>query len=134
MNRIDRKDARLIEAEGFRDGTQDVDPTSTVKEIEAQFARRQEQEDEGATDRIKLLEAQAETLQRRKEDTERHWADLEFRTETGPWTVAATKLKRASYIIHGRAGQQLRVRVRARNATDRPGPWSSPRRLQFGRP
>ena len=48
MKRINPKDARLIEAEGFRDGTQKVDPAITVKEIEAQFARRQEQEDEAA--------------------------------------------------------------------------------------
>ena len=84
MNHIDRKDARLIEAEGFRDGTQNVNSAITVKEIDAQFARRQEQENEAATDRIKSLEAQAETLQRRKEDAERHWADLEFRTEGMP--------------------------------------------------
>jgi hypothetical protein len=84
MNRLDRKDARLIEAEGFRDGTQKVDAAITVKEIEAQFGRRQEQEDEAATDRIKSLEAQVETLQRRKEDAERHWADMEFRTEAMP--------------------------------------------------
>ena len=84
MKRINPKDARLIEAEGFRDGTQKVDPAITVKEIEAQFARRQEQEDEAATDRIKSLEAQVETLRRCKDDGERHWADLEFRTEGMP--------------------------------------------------
>src|SRR6266478_777386 len=84
MNHTDRKDARQIEAEGFRDGTQNVNSAITVKEIDAQFARRQEQEDEAATHRIKSLEAQAETLQRRKEDAERHWADLEFRTEGMP--------------------------------------------------
>ena len=84
MNHIDRKDARLIEAEGFRDGTQGVNPTITVKEIEAQFARRQEQENLGAAERIKSLEGHVNNLQRRKEDSERHWADLEFRTEGMP--------------------------------------------------
>jgi len=84
MTSIDPKDARLIEAEGFRDGTQGVDPRTTVKEIDAQFARRKEQENQAAVERIKSLEAQVDTLQRRKEDAERHWADLEFRTEGMP--------------------------------------------------
>lgn len=84
MNRMNRRDTRTIEAEGFRDGTQDVNPERTVKQIEARFARRQEQEDEVSTKRIKTLEAQFETLQRRKDDAERHWGDLEFRTEGMP--------------------------------------------------
>ena len=84
MNRNDRQDVRLLEAEGFRDGTQSVDPAITVKEIEAQFGRRRDLEDEAAAYRIKSLEAQAETLQRRKEDADRHWAELEFRTEGMP--------------------------------------------------
>lgn len=84
MIRTNQRDVRTVEAEGFRDGTQSVDPTITTKEIEAQFARRQEQEDEAATHRIKVLEAQVETLQQRKDDGERHWSDLEFRTEGMP--------------------------------------------------
>lgn|ERR1041384_6714614 len=84
MNRMNRMDTRTIEAEGFRDGTQNVNPEMTVKEIEARFARHQEQEVEASTKRIKTLEAQFETLQRRKEDAERHWGDLEFRTEGMP--------------------------------------------------
>ena len=84
MIRTNRKDVRLVEAEGFRDGTQSVDPVITVKEIEAQFGRRQEQQDEAATHRIKSLEAQVETLQQRREDAERHWTNLEFRTEGMP--------------------------------------------------
>lgn len=79
-----RNDARTVEAEGFRDGTQGVDPSITVKEIEAQFGQRQEQENQAAAERIKSLEAQAETLECRKDDSERHWADLEFRTEGMP--------------------------------------------------
>jgi hypothetical protein len=84
MNRRDQKNARIVEAEGFRDGTQNVESAIVVKEIDAQFARRQEEEDEGATHRIKMLEAQAETLARRKQDAERHWTNLESRTEGMP--------------------------------------------------
>lgn len=84
MNYNDRKDARTVEAEGFRDGTQGVEPAIAVKEIEAQFARRQEQENQTSAERIKSLEGQVETLQRRTEDGQRHWADLEFRTEGMP--------------------------------------------------
>lgn len=79
-----RNDARTVEAEGFRDGTQGVNPGTTVKEIEAQFGQREEQENQAAAERIKSLEAQAETLERRKDDSERHWAELEFRTEGMP--------------------------------------------------
>lgn len=84
MSRTNRKEVRVVEAEGFRDGTQDVDPAMSVKEIEAQFARRQEQEDEASSHRIKSLEAQVATLDRRKGDAQRHWGDLEFRTEGMP--------------------------------------------------
>jgi hypothetical protein len=84
VNTNNRKNVRLIETEGFRDGTQKVDPEITVKEIEAQFACLREQEDEAATTRIKSLEALVNTLQRRKADAERHWTDLESRTEGMP--------------------------------------------------
>ena len=84
MNYNDRKDARTVEAEGFRDGTQGVAPAIAVKEIEAQFARRQEQENQASAERIKSLEGQVETLQRRTEDAQRRWADLELKTEGMP--------------------------------------------------
>ncbi|HEU4710282.1 MAG TPA: hypothetical protein VFS76_01895 [Pyrinomonadaceae bacterium] len=79
-----RNDARTVEAEGFRDGTQGVDPTITLKEIEAQFSQRQELEKQAAAELIKSLEAKATTLARRRDDSERHWADLEFSTEGMP--------------------------------------------------
>jgi hypothetical protein len=79
-----RSDVRTVEAEGFRDGTQGVDPTITLKEIEAQFSQRQELENQSAAKLIKSLEAKATTLARRRDDSERHWADLEFSTEGMP--------------------------------------------------
>src|SRR5690242_7468670 len=81
---IYRSDVRTVEAEGFRDGTQGVDPTITLKEIEAQFSQRRELENQSAAELIKSLEAKATTLARRRDDSERHWADLEFSTEGMP--------------------------------------------------
>ncbi|MGH9970763.1 MAG: hypothetical protein ACREBG_23635 [Pyrinomonadaceae bacterium] len=84
----DQKRTRIVEAEGFRDGTQGVDPSITVKEIEAQFAQRQEHENQDSAERIKSLEGQVETLQRQKDDAKRHWGNLESKTDGMPPQIA----------------------------------------------
>lgn len=80
MMKVTSRETRRIEAEGFRDGTQGVAPTPAQEEINALFARRKEQENHDATERIKTLEGRVEQLEQRKLDAERHWADLEIQT------------------------------------------------------
>jgi hypothetical protein len=80
MRKINQKETRTVVAEGFRDGTQGVNPGPAQEEINALFARQKEQDNHDATERIKKLEGQVEQLERRKLDAERHWADLEILT------------------------------------------------------
>ena len=80
MKKLDRKETRTIEAEGFRAGTQGVSPGPALEEISALVARQKEQENHDATERIKTLEGRVEQLSQRKLDAERHWADLEILT------------------------------------------------------
>src|SRR5437588_9014759 len=80
MKNISQKETRMIEAEGFRDGTQGVNPMPAQEEINAFFARQKEQENHDATERIKTLEGRVEQLGQRKLDAERHCADVEIQT------------------------------------------------------
>ena len=80
MKKINQKETRMVEAEGFRDGTQNVCSGPALNEISALFARQKEQENHDATERIKTLEGRVEQLSQHKLDVERHWADLEILT------------------------------------------------------
>jgi hypothetical protein len=57
--------------------------------------------------------------------------DLAVKRSTSFWRTLASRLKTTSYRLRGRPGEQLQVRVRARDAADKPGPWSTPRRIRF---
>jgi hypothetical protein len=88
MKRFKPSEVKLVEAEGFRDGTQGVSPEPALKELDAQFAQWQEQEQHDTTQRIKTLEGCVEQLERRKTDAERHWTDLEYETGGMPPGIA----------------------------------------------
>lgn len=80
MKKLTRRETRVIEAEAFRDGTQDVDAGPAVEEINASFARRKEEENLKSAERIKSLEARVEHLGPRARDAEKHWGGLESLT------------------------------------------------------
>ena len=75
---------RSIEAEGFHHGTQEVEPTAALEEINRHFAQLKEQEKIATSDRIKSLEGNIENTEQRKFDTDRHWVDLEMQTAGMP--------------------------------------------------
>lgn len=81
-------DVKVIEVEGFRDGTQGVSPVAALEEINAQFKQRQEQENYDSAERIKTLEARVSHLGQSKADAERHWSDLEYSTGGMPPHIA----------------------------------------------
>lgn len=81
-------DVKVVEAEGFRDGTQGVSPVAALEEINAQFKQRQEQENYDSAERIKTLEGRVSHLGQSKEDAERHWSDLEYSTGGMPPHIA----------------------------------------------
>jgi len=51
--------------------------------------------------------------------------DLAVKRDGGAWRTVALRLTATSYRLQGLPGLRLRARVRARNAVDTPGPWSS---------
>jgi hypothetical protein len=57
--------------------------------------------------------------------------DLAARRGTRSWRTLASRLETTSYRLPGKRGEQLQVRVRARDEADRPGPWSTPRTVRF---
>ena len=57
--------------------------------------------------------------------------DLAVKRGRGSWRTIASRLETTSYRLRGRRGEQLQVRVRARDEADRPGPWSTPRKVRF---
>jgi len=50
--------------------------------------------------------------------------DLASRLPSGPWKTIRSRSTATTYALHGRAGQRLQVRVRARDTDGTPGPWS----------
>jgi hypothetical protein len=57
--------------------------------------------------------------------------DVAVKHDKGSWRTLASRLETTSYQLRGSHGEQLQVRVRARDETDRPGPWSTPRKVRF---
>lgn len=77
-------DVRMLEAEAFRDGTQGIDPSAALEEIDKHFAQLQEQQMISTKDTLKSLEGDIEDITQKKFDTDRHWADLEMRSNGMP--------------------------------------------------
>jgi hypothetical protein len=57
--------------------------------------------------------------------------DLAVKRGKGSWRTLASRLETISYRLRGSHGEQLQVRVRARDDADLPGPWSTPRKVRF---
>ena len=57
--------------------------------------------------------------------------DLAVKRDGGAWRTVALRLAAVSYRLHGMPGLRLQARVRARDARDTPGPWSSPRSIRM---
>lgn len=57
--------------------------------------------------------------------------DLAVSNGTKPWQTVESRVTTTRYALRGSPGQGLRVRVRARDDIDQPGPWSSIRRITF---
>ena len=68
-----KKQPKTIEARAFRDGTQGVSQADALRETEARFEMLREDESRRATDEIKALEADTNTLTQRKADAEERW-------------------------------------------------------------
>lgn len=68
---------RIVEAEGFRDGAQEVKPDAGLRKLAAQFAAWQGQVRLDSIDYIKRCEAKIDTLGRRKTESETLWRILE---------------------------------------------------------
>lgn len=88
MIAIRRNRERVVEAEGFRDGSQEVSPDAAQQELHAHFAQRQERVRDDAANDIKKLEARIETLGQRKTDGEKHWRDIENKVGAMPPQIA----------------------------------------------
>lgn len=63
------------------------------------------------------------------------WVTIVQRLNTVDWNIGAgdtiTREATVSYKIRGAPGSTIEVRVRARDAVGRPGPWSKPRPVSF---
>jgi hypothetical protein len=57
--------------------------------------------------------------------------DLAAKRGKSSWRTLASRLETTSYRLRGSPGERLQVRVRARDEGDRPGPWSTSRKVRF---
>jgi hypothetical protein len=57
--------------------------------------------------------------------------DLALRNGTKSWRTVESRVTTTKHALRGSPGQRLRVRVRARDDIDQPGPWSSISRITF---
>jgi hypothetical protein len=105
MMRRRNKGVKQIEEQAFRDGSQSVKPDAALNEVEAVFARRREQENHDATDRIKQLEAGIARLGHRQEELELHWLDLRDLTDGLPPQIILPLIAvtTASIVLFGEA-------------------------------
>ncbi|MDQ3743327.1 MAG: hypothetical protein M3444_02980 [Acidobacteriota bacterium] len=75
---------KQIEAEAFQAGTQGVEATAQLSELEAGFSGLKQRVIQESTDRVKRLEALIANLKRRLEEAQDHWSDLQMRSDGMP--------------------------------------------------
>src|SRR5713226_10662436 len=68
---------RIVEAEGFREGSNGVAPDTGKQEIEASFERRKAEVREESTCEIKALEARAQTLVDLSQEAQARWKAIQ---------------------------------------------------------
>jgi hypothetical protein len=59
--------------------------------------------------------------------------DVSLRRPTDRWRGVASELAARTYRLRGQPGEILLARVRARDDTDRAGPWTAPQPIRFRR-
>lgn len=74
----------LVEAEGFRDGSQSVSREAALAKLSAQFAQKQQLLGCEGVDQIKSLEAQTDTLRQQREIAQHLWQELHAATGSLP--------------------------------------------------
>jgi Glycosyl hydrolase family 26 len=57
--------------------------------------------------------------------------DLQVRGTKKPWRTLVSRVRARRFTLRGAPGQQLQVRVRARDDIDQPGAWSNMQRIRF---
>jgi len=76
-----RNGTKSIEANAYRQGTQEIAQEDALREVEAQFETLREEESRKATDPIKNLEAETTNLTKRKGDADERWLRMKGLTD-----------------------------------------------------